>query len=192
MRIEVIDKFVKANDALQSSIDANDTSEARKNYKELLVAYNEINASEIENIHKEIAHEQIVKAYHSVSGLKGKRSNTKYVVLGALVILVSIVFLVSPGIIGFTLFETDLANYPPKWIGPKEFHISGATAYNVDNYFLDNDLLTFLASSNDGLGVSVNQNIITFMPFKEGKYSATIVASDGDRTTKVRITVVAD
>ncbi len=126
----------------------------------------------------------------------GARSNKKYIILGAFVILISVLILVRPGIIGFTLFEpgTDAYNNPPQWTSAKrEFHITREKTYDLNEYFTDpdGDALTYLSTSYDNLKVTIDQNKVTFTPTSPGEYKIGLIASDGDATAKVRVVVVA-
>jgi len=137
-----------------------------------------------------------VNAFHSISGLKtGKARNKTFIVVGVLAVLISLLIVVQPGIIGFTLFDTEAAQQPnnaPEWVSSKKtFRFTGEKTYDLNEYFkdADGDALTYLSTGPEGLGVKIDQSKITFTSQNTGTHKVAVVASDQKSTTKVRITV---
>lgn len=122
-----------------------------------------------------------------------KTMNRAFILIGAILIIVSLLVVIKPEIVGFTLFEfADNTNHPPKWIGDKTFQINGPASVDLNTYFIDpdGDQLTFLATKEEGLEVSIYQNRINFMPYSPGTYGIAVMSSDEVSTARVLVTVV--
>jgi len=192
-KVDVIHKFVQTFNSAQDSIDANRMDEAKQQYKELMSAYKQISDSDMEPVHKELAYDQVMKVFNGVKGMKPKQNiHAKSIALAVVIIIISLVIFIKPEIIGMVSFDVNQA---PVWTGDGNiFVITGVPegamfvgntdrTINLNAFFSDanDDELTYLATSTDGLDVKINGNFLTFLPQPGvfGERVLTVIASDG-------------
>ncbi|MBI4141747.1 hypothetical protein HY484_02370 [Candidatus Woesearchaeota archaeon] len=103
---ELIKKFIETNHAFKSSVADHNTPTAEKTYQELYAFYHKINESSLEQIHKEVAYQQIVEAYHSLQDLKqDTMSPTNIIAIAVVIVIVSTIIFINPRIIGLAVFQ---------------------------------------------------------------------------------------
>lgn len=202
-KVDLIHKFVQTYNSAQDSIDENRIAEAKQKYRELMSVYKQISDSDIESVHKELAYDQVMKVFNGVKGMKPRQNiNSKSIAVAVVIIIISLVIFIKPEIIGMVAFEVNQA---PVWTGDGNlFVISGVTdksmfvktsdrTINLDAFFNDanDDELTYLATSTDGLNVKVSGNHLTFIPETGvfGEKTITVVASDGKEVVQQNLLV---
>jgi hypothetical protein len=103
-----VQKFVDAFHATQDSLDSSDREGAASNYKELLSIYNQIAASNLDSLHKELAYDQLVKVYQALQNPPRQSIHATTHIIAAAVLLVLFSFLVffRPTVFGLTTATT--------------------------------------------------------------------------------------
>ncbi len=192
-KVDIIHKFVQTFNSAQDSIESNRMEEAKQKYRELMSAYKQIADSDMESVHKELAYDQVMKVFNGVKGMKpGSNIHVKSIALAVVIIIISLVIFIKPEIIGMASFDVNQA---PVWTGDGSlFVITGVPegamfigntdrTINLDAFFSDanDDELTYLATSTDGLDVKINRNFLTFLPASGvfGERVLAVIASDG-------------
>lgn len=106
-KISLVQKFVDTFNATQESLNSGDREGAINGYKDLLDTYNEISSSDLEAMHKELAHDQLVKIYDALQNPPKHSIHTTTHIIAAAVLLMLFSFLVffRPAISGFTTVE---------------------------------------------------------------------------------------
>jgi len=85
-------------------------------------------------------------------------------------------------------------NTAPEWTGKKKTlnAVQGQPLIlDLDNYFKDDedDPLTYLSTTTEGLEVDVKSNVLTITPHEKGKKTIMLIASDLLDLTRVRVTI---
>lgn len=106
-KIRLVQKFVDTYNATEESLNSGDREGAVSGYKDLLDIYNEISASNLEAMHKELAHDQLVKVYDVLQSPPKNSIHTTTHIIAAAVLLVLFSFLVffRPAISGLTTID---------------------------------------------------------------------------------------
>ena len=106
-KISLVQKFVDTYNATQESLNSGDREGAVNGYKDLLDTYNAISSSDLEAMHKELAHDQLVKIYEALQSPPKNSIHTTTHIIAAAVLLVLFSFLVffRPAISGLTTAE---------------------------------------------------------------------------------------
>ena len=127
--VELVQKFVDAFHATQEHVNNNDHDAAAAGYKQMLAAYNDISASRLDPLHKEIAYDQLVKTYQALQNPPKHSIHATTHVIAAAVLLVLFSFLVffRPTIFGFTTAEPSVIQ-DVNWA----FVESGSRAVHLD------------------------------------------------------------
>ncbi len=105
-KTDLIQKFVDSFHATQDSLSNGDSELAAKGYKDMLGIYNQINASNLEPLHKELAYDQLVKTYHALQKPTTSVHATTHIIAAAvLLVLFSFLVFFKPTVIGLTALE---------------------------------------------------------------------------------------
>lgn len=113
-KLDLITQFVEIQSQLNTHVINKKVNKAKNDYQKLLILYNKINSSEIDTIHKSIAHDQLTKAYEDIMtthlGVKKEQVNSKinhktldYAIVGILALLIVGVLFLKPEFIGFAI-----------------------------------------------------------------------------------------
>ena len=106
---DVIKRFVQTQDAIHGFIVNNELDKAKKSYHDLLALYNQINESDLEYFHKELAHEQISAVHADItSAEKVTKIPINAIAAGVLIIVLSFVVFLNPSIVGLITFEDEV------------------------------------------------------------------------------------
>jgi len=105
-KIELIQKFVDAFHGTQSALDNYDMDAAANGYKNMLAAYNDIAASRLEPLHKELAYDQLVKVYQGLQKPKSSIHATTHIIAAAvLLVLFSFLVFFRPSLVGLATLD---------------------------------------------------------------------------------------
>lgn len=190
---ELIKEFIELHNSAKDLLEQGNCEEAAEKYKELLSVYERISRSSLEQVHKTIAYDQLVALRDEICSSNEKTDSgmRKSICIGALLVLLGGVVLFNPAIFGLTAL-TNL-NSPPEWSGPDSFVVQGRTTIDLSKYFVDaeNDLLSFVATSADGISVEVSRNIVTLTPLQggAGQKQVTFVAYDGKNIARKTVSL---
>lgn len=103
---ELVKHFIETSHTLRTAIADHNTPEAEKKYQELYAIYHKINESSLEQIHKEVAYQQIVEAHHSLQDLKQDTiSPTNIIAIAVVIVIISTIIFINPRIIGLAVFQ---------------------------------------------------------------------------------------
>lgn len=106
---ELIKQFIDTAHTLKTAVAEHNTPAAEKNYQELYAIYHKINESSLEQIHKEVAYQQIVQAYHSLQDLKqDTMSPTNIIAIAVVIVIISTIIFINPRIIGLAVFQEQI------------------------------------------------------------------------------------
>lgn len=92
----------------------------------------------------------------------------------------------------YTVARDD--NSAPVWTSDeKVFTIEGEKEIDLDAHFEDpdGDEMVYLSTSDDGLQVTVSNNILRIVPVGKGETHITVIASDLDKLTKVPLKIIS-
>lgn len=108
--IELVQKFVDSFHATQDSLNKNDREGATNGYKDMLGIYNQIAASPLDPLHKELAYDQLVKTYQGLQAPQSHSIHATTHIIAAAVLLVLFSFLVffRPTVFGMTTAEPKI------------------------------------------------------------------------------------
>lgn len=170
---------------------------AKEKYEQLYAVYHQINSSQLEKIHKEVAYQQLLTSYHLIEELK-QQSNApiNIIAIAIVIILVSVIVFINPRMIGLAVFQ-ELKNSAPVWTGePKTITVKGITAIDFGQYFsdTDGDELVYLAMAPEGLKTTVSGSIISIEPENslKGEKMLDIIVSDMKHSTRAKILVIVE
>lgn len=104
-------KFVDAFNETQARLEENDIDGAVEGYKQMLTAYNNIAGSDLDQIHKELAYDQLTKTYQAIQNPPSSIHATTHVIAAAvLLVLFSFLVFFKPTIFGLTSLTTMITN----------------------------------------------------------------------------------
>ena len=89
-------------------------------------------------------------------------------------------------------------NKKPKWNGENEFIINGTISINLSQHFIDEDgdSLIYSVSEAEGVGISIDDEIVTIEPDsdKDANTTTTFIASDGidSKSQTVKLIVIVE
>ena len=99
---DLIQKFVQQYYSAQGKIDNNDLQSASDEYKKLLGIYEQIQSSELEQLHKDVAYEQVIKVYNNIKyASKHKHLSSHVIIAAVLIFIFSVILFIKPAIVGF-------------------------------------------------------------------------------------------
>ena len=130
--LELIQQFVDSFHATQSSLDKNDTEGAASGYKDMLGVYNKIAASDLDPMHKELAYDQLVKAYQGLQNPRAPQSmhaTTHIIAAAVLLVLFSFLVFFKPTVFGMVSAEPKIAqdlNFAFVESGSRAVHLDAA------------------------------------------------------------------
>jgi hypothetical protein len=105
----LVKDFVQAYYRAQKSLDENNVPDARKQYYVLLDLYSKLSKNIDDEFQKELAYDQLNKIFN---GIKEARTETKIplnmIIAGVIIIVLSIVVALNPGIVGLAAFQDEL------------------------------------------------------------------------------------
>ncbi len=107
-KIELVQKFVDSFHTVQDNLNNGDRSGATQGYKDLLSIYNNIVASELDPMHKELAYDQLTKVYEALQNPPRQSMHATTHIIAAAILLVVFSFLVffRPTVFGLTSLTT--------------------------------------------------------------------------------------
>ncbi|RLE47451.1 hypothetical protein DRJ25_02375 [Candidatus Woesearchaeota archaeon] len=107
---EIVKNFIQAYYKAQKHLDENQVDLARKQYYTLLDLYSKLNKTNIDEFQKELAYDQVTKVFSRIKESQTEnRIPLNIIIAGALVIALSIVVALNPGIVGLTAFEDEIS-----------------------------------------------------------------------------------
>jgi len=193
---ELIKKFIEKNHELKTTLADHNITTAQKTYQELYELYHTINNSSLEHIHKEVAYQQIVSAYHSVQDLKQETlAPTNIIAIAIVLIIVSTIIFINPRIIGLAVSQLEALqqkNHAPEWNGqPTTIEVKGETTIDFAPSFKDkdSDQLVYLAIVPQDIQATVSGSIITITPDQgvTGQKTLELVVSDMKNSVRAKI-----
>jgi hypothetical protein len=199
METDLVPKFSDKYESALSLINAGNLSGAKLTYRELSSIYSEINASNLEQVHKQLAYNCLVDVYNKLQESRGESPTSKlttgFIITAVILAILAVVLILKPSIVGLT--AADFSNHAPVWTGDNTFKVSslqGSLEIDLNKYFSDADWdeLTYIATRTENLDVTVIGNILTLIPKigYEGTEQITIIASDMEAIAKVPASVV--
>ncbi len=102
-KIELVQRFVDTYRSTKDLIDNNDVEGATSKYHELLDVYKQISASKIDQIHKELAYDQLLKVYNEIQNPQKTTSmhaTTHIIAAAILLMLFSFMVFFKPVVFG--------------------------------------------------------------------------------------------
>lgn len=146
---EKIQKFIELYSQAEQLLEQSQVFEAKQKYLEVLAAYQAIDKSDLDKIHKEIAYEQVTTLFKKVNEAKERtKVPVNLIIAAVLVIGFSTLVFFEPSIVGFVGFEdvvreqVNLTIDSSKLISltlkdrPLSFKISGSTTTSDAKLFL--------------------------------------------------------
>ena len=107
---EIVRNFVQAYYRAQKQLDDNKVDEARKQYYVLLDLYSKLNKTNADEFQKELAYDQVTKVFNRI---KESQTTSKVpmniIIAGVLIIVLSVVVALNPGIVGLTAFQDEIS-----------------------------------------------------------------------------------
>lgn len=95
---------------MKSAVSEQDLTRAKQKYQELYSIYQQINDSQLEKIHKEVAYQQLVTSYHLIQDLKDSTTTpTNIIAIAVVIILVSVVVFINPRMVGLAVFQESIS-----------------------------------------------------------------------------------
>jgi len=109
---ELIKKFVDLHSQTEQLLNGDNVKDAKQKYLEVVNAYHDIEKSQLEHFHKELAYDQVTILFKKVNEAK-ERVQVPYhlIVAAVLVIAFSILVFLKPSIVGLAGYE-DLIKQP--------------------------------------------------------------------------------
>lgn len=129
--IELVQKFVDAFHSTQDRLNDNDLEGAAQGYKDMLAVYNDIAASGLDPMHKELAYDQLVKVYHALQNppRHSIHATTHIIAAATLLVLFSFLVFFKPTVFGLTAIDPvtvhDL-NWAFTESGQRDVHLDAA------------------------------------------------------------------
>ena len=103
---ELVQKFVEAFKDAQRALDDGNFDAATNGYKQLLDIYNQISASNLDPLHKELAYDQLTKVYQALQSQPSSIHATTHIIAAAiLLVLFSFLVFFKPAIVGLTTLD---------------------------------------------------------------------------------------
>lgn len=110
----MIKKFIEASYLVKTAITEQNLTNAKKNYEELYSIYRQINDSKLDQVHKEVAYQQLLGAYHATSDLKQQiTAPTNIIAIALVIVILSVIIFINPRMVGLAVFQektTQLLN----------------------------------------------------------------------------------
>jgi len=109
--IELVQKFVDSFHTTQDSLNKNDNAGAADGYKQMLDVYNQISASNLDPMHKELAYDQLVKTYQGLqepSSSHSVHATTHIIAAAVLLVLFSFLVFFRPTVFGLATAEPKI------------------------------------------------------------------------------------
>ncbi len=107
---ELVKQFVEAYYKAQKHLDDSQTADARKQYYLLLNLYSRINKETTDEFQKELAYSQVTKVFNRLKEINSEKSIPFNIILaGIVIIILSIIVALNPGIVGLTAFQDEMS-----------------------------------------------------------------------------------
>ena len=107
---ELVKQFVEAYYKAQKHLDDSQTADARKQYYLLLNLYTRLNKETTDEFQKELAYSQVTKVFNRLKEINSQKSIPFNIILAGIVIIVlSIIVALNPGIVGLTAFQDEMS-----------------------------------------------------------------------------------
>lgn len=101
-----IQKFIELHSQAEKLLEQSQVLEAKQKYLDVLAAYKEIDKSDLDKIHKDIAYEQVTTLFKKVNDAKERvKVPVNLIIAGLLVIGFSTLVFFDPSIVGLAGFE---------------------------------------------------------------------------------------
>lgn len=106
---DLIKRFVELHDQTRALIASEQISDAKKKYLDVLSAYQSIEHSNLDPLHKQIAHDHVTSLFKDLNSAK-ERLNVPYNLIAAAVLIIafSILVVFNPSIVGLASLENTL------------------------------------------------------------------------------------
>lgn len=106
---ELIQKFIEASSVFKSAVAEQNLHTSKETYKQMYEIYHKINESSLEQIHKEVAYQQIVQAYHLIQDLKNDTTSpTNIIAIAVVIIILSMIIFINPRMVGLAVFQEKI------------------------------------------------------------------------------------
>lgn len=194
----LLPRFNTLHSLVKQQVDYGDLAAAQQNYQRMLMLYDEINRSQLQQPEKQNAYGKLMDIFSKLSNPSGYNEPLNLLAIGKylfpislMVIVLLIIFFARPEftMTGLAIFNGDSGTAPYWSADNAEFDIIGSTHINLDAYFkdADGDKLTYLVSGAPNIDVEVSgsQLVITPEPLIKGVRIISITASDGRNKARV-------
>lgn len=109
-KIELVQKFVDSFHSTQGSLNDGDREAAATGYKDMLSIYNQISASSLDPLHKELAYDQLVKVYNGLQNPPSSiHASTHIIAAAVLLMLFSFLVFFRPAVFGMVTAEAQIS-----------------------------------------------------------------------------------
>jgi len=106
---EIIQKFVESQNQIEQLITENKSKEAQEKYKQTLDIYHQIQNSNLQSFHKELAYEQITDLFKKIKSSKPRKKIPYNLVLAAILLIAfGTMVLLKPSIVGLVAYEETI------------------------------------------------------------------------------------
>jgi len=107
--MDVVKKFIDTQSSVKGLIKNNDVARAKKRFVELMSLYHELADSDVEQYHKELAHQELTKLHQRLSEAEqAVQIPVKFVVAGVLLVAFSVLVFMNPSIVGLITFTDEI------------------------------------------------------------------------------------
>lgn len=165
--------------------------EARSSYVELLSLLEDLKKAELGQLHLNIAHHSVKEIYEELheqmeSFPVSPHSFRLMMIFTVIVLLIGVSLIVTPRLSGLAVLGSQ-----PAYIGPTEFHVTGLTIWNLDDFFTSDTVLTFLVTEDPLLDVQLDGSRVYILPKGPGTAHMTLIAAHrANPNVFVRVPVV--
>jgi hypothetical protein len=126
--IRLVQQFVDTVRATQARVDSGDKVGAANGYKDLLSIYNNIVASNLDPLHKEVAYDQLVKVYNALRAppVSSVHATTHIIAAAILLVLFSFLVFFKPTVFGLATAEPRIVqdvNWAFTDSGARDLHL---------------------------------------------------------------------